>query len=186
MIRVMKYFTASLLIFFVLGGFLFTNKANAACTNNPTILFQGTENRDWSVVYHFRIVDNCSNSNKYNIKVVDNFPNKVIGVIHGKQFQGTWEVNKIGEGNTYSPTISGHEDIDLTVRRTRTVFQYDDDYEFIILRVSLASNSSYNDEMKLVYTIVNKPDLEIVKPFTYPGGPTCNTSDVTLKIINTG
>jgi len=157
----------------------------AACSANWSL--RGTDDRDWSVVYHLTLSDNCSGANNYDVRVTNRTSNqpKLAGGNSNDILRFNWEYGtSAGDNNPVSVSITDSRNIDITVKRVRTVFHKDGEYRWVSLR---ASNSEASDIIQLGYVVENKPDLEVVPRFTFADGCiNTKSSPVTLKITNSG
>jgi hypothetical protein len=148
MMRFLKY--SSLLLFIALS-FLVAPKFNttfAACNSNPTLLYDGKTDKPSSVVYHLRIRNNCQGANDFNIRVSE-LPSDP------QKFKGSWKVENAATNTTFKKSVNGTENVDVTVARDTNVYQPDGNYYWVVVRAALASNPDYNDNISLVYIIVN-------------------------------
>jgi hypothetical protein len=173
----------SLLITLFLGIFIFLPKAEAACTTNPTWQFIGWTGGVRSVTYHLRLINNCSGTNTFNIRV-SKYPTSP------QEFNGFYRVEQ--ENGTLGPrdtvierTVTGSENIDIMVIRDIDYFHRDGVYQWVTFRAALKSNTSINDTLDYTYIVQNAPDLSVTR-FEFPGGPECKTTDAIVRFRNVG
>ena len=176
----------SILSFLILFGIIANvPSAQAACTKDPTWLNLGHSDGPRYVTYHLRLINNCSGTNTFRIRVsaLPTSPRALTADWKVEQDDGTW-----GPLNTMvTRQISGGENIDVRVIRDVNTYHPDATYRFVEVRAALNSNTSVNSTLAntLVYIVVNRPDL-VISAFNYPGGPTCEQTNPNIRIKNEG
>jgi hypothetical protein len=177
------FFLFSFFLFFALVGILKQTYAQGGCTQDPTWVSLGHTDGAHSVTYHFRLINNCPGSNNFNIRVSD-LPNSP------RTLHADWRVEREngtlgGLNETITRSVNGSERIDIRVIRDLDYYHPNGTYYYVTFRAALVSNTSVNDTITEAYIVVNRPELEITA-FNFPGGNTCNTSDVRIRIRNHG
>lgn len=159
----LKHLIIVILVVFSLGAILVaafavrnpTNLQTSAlgCAQKPRMVLESTNKYETMVIYHLKLVNNCSSSNEFLIKVAS-FPTSPAQYDNWK-----WKF-KNGDWNSPFKTepLAGTSDISLTIQRPLNESGLPQEiqkgiYRNFTVETALANSPGSADSLELIYTI---------------------------------